>query len=171
MDKKIALVMLAALTLVGCATKGDPAPINTAGAWSTGTLKEGDPELIGIVLNEDVLPEQLYAGHLLKEGVLVFPPGATELPGYLQEQVRQFARTHLAPQEWIEQGWEYQLVVVGHTDATGTPEANKLVRLKRAEHVRKLLLEGGAPPKRVVAVAGPPGHGRYIEFFYEVLDD
>ena len=49
--------------------------------------------------------------------------------------------------------WEAaEIEVVGHTDRMGTPENNDALSLKRAEHVRQLLIERGAKPEAVRAV-------------------
>ena len=49
--------------------------------------------------------------------------------------------------------WEAaEIEVVGHTDRMGTPENNVALSLKRAEHVRQLLVGRGANPAAVRAV-------------------
>ena len=49
--------------------------------------------------------------------------------------------------------WEAaEIEVVGHTDRMGTPENNDALSLKRAEHVRQLLVERGANPAAVRAI-------------------
>lgn len=49
--------------------------------------------------------------------------------------------------------WEaVEIEVVGHTDRMGTPENNAALSLRRAEHVRQLLLGKGANPQAVRAV-------------------
>ena len=45
-----------------------------------------------------------------------------------------------------------EIEVVGHTDRMGVPENNDALSLKRAEHVRALLIERGANPAAVRAV-------------------
>lgn len=49
--------------------------------------------------------------------------------------------------------WEAaEIEVVGHTDRMGTPENNEALSLKRAEHVRQLLIGKGASAGTVLAV-------------------
>jgi outer membrane protein OmpA-like peptidoglycan-associated protein len=49
--------------------------------------------------------------------------------------------------------WEAaEIDVVGHTDRMGTPENNDALSLKRAEHVRRLLIDKGAKPEAVTAI-------------------
>ena len=45
-----------------------------------------------------------------------------------------------------------ELVVVGHTDRTGSPQANDILSLQRAQAVRELLLAQGFQPELVEAV-------------------
>jgi OOP family OmpA-OmpF porin len=49
--------------------------------------------------------------------------------------------------------WEAaEIVVVGHTDRMGTPENNEALSLKRAQHVRQLLVDKGASGPAVHAI-------------------
>ena len=49
--------------------------------------------------------------------------------------------------------WEAaEIEVVGHTDAMGTPENNDALSLRRASHVRQLLVDKGASPGTVRAI-------------------
>jgi OmpA-OmpF porin, OOP family len=49
--------------------------------------------------------------------------------------------------------WEAaEVEVVGHTDRVGSDERNQALSLRRAEHVRQLLIERGADPAAVRAV-------------------
>ncbi len=45
-----------------------------------------------------------------------------------------------------------ELVVVGHTDRTGSPQANDMLSLQRAQAVRALLVEQGFQPELIEAV-------------------
>ena len=45
-----------------------------------------------------------------------------------------------------------ELVVVGHTDRTGSPQANDVLSLQRAQAVRNLLIAQGFQPELVEAV-------------------
>ena len=45
-----------------------------------------------------------------------------------------------------------QVRVVGHADASGTPEANQALSVKRAESVKEYLVQKGADPTMLVVV-------------------
>jgi outer membrane protein OmpA-like peptidoglycan-associated protein len=50
-------------------------------------------------------------------------------------------------------GWEAsEITVVGHTDLVGSDELNDELSLKRAEHVRRMLIDKGAAAPAVTAV-------------------
>lgn len=46
-----------------------------------------------------------------------------------------------------------EVTVIGHTDRVGTDKANDALGLRRAERVRKILMQRGVPAERVVAVS------------------
>ena len=46
-----------------------------------------------------------------------------------------------------------EVTVIGHTDRVGTDKANDALGLRRAERVRKILVQRGVPAKRVIAVS------------------
>jgi len=46
-----------------------------------------------------------------------------------------------------------EVTVIGHTDRVGTDKANYALGLRRAERVRKILMQRGVPAERVVAVS------------------
>ena len=49
-------------------------------------------------------------------------------------------------------GSNRQIRVVGHADVSGTPEANQALSLKRAESVRRYLIQKGADPAMLLIV-------------------
>ena len=46
-----------------------------------------------------------------------------------------------------------EVTVIGHTDRVGTDKANDALGLKRAERVRKILMQRGVPAERVIAAS------------------
>ena len=46
-----------------------------------------------------------------------------------------------------------EVTVIGHTDRVGTDKANDALGLRRAERVRKILMQRGVPAERVIAVS------------------
>jgi OmpA-OmpF porin, OOP family len=46
----------------------------------------------------------------------------------------------------------YKATITGHTDSIGTPENNQIVSVRRAENVRKSLIDQGIAPERLTAV-------------------
>jgi len=49
-------------------------------------------------------------------------------------------------------GRDREVRVVGHADASGTPEANQQLSIKRAEAVKEYLVQKGADPSMLVVV-------------------
>lgn len=77
--------------------------------------------------------------------VLQFEPGTTQLTAESQARLPEIlAQARQRP------GGE--LVVVGHTDRTGSPQANDALSLQRAQAVRDLLVVQGFAPELVEAV-------------------
>ncbi|MDZ7921706.1 OmpA family protein [Rhodoferax sp.] len=77
--------------------------------------------------------------------VLQFEPGTATLTPESQAQLP----TILAQARALPGG---ELVVVGHTDRTGSPQANDMLSLQRAQAVRALLVEQGFQPELIEAV-------------------
>ncbi|MGC9504960.1 OmpA family protein [Baaleninema sp.] len=71
----------------------------------------------------------------------------------LSEESRQAKLVPLA--EFLLEFSQLKLTAVGHTDTTGTPEANQKLALKRAEAVKAALVELGVSPERI-EVRGSP---------------
>src|SRR4029453_17853765 len=70
-----------------------------------------------------------------------FKVGSAELPELLKKQLDVFAEVLRG-----KQGTARQIRVVGHADASGTPEANQQLSVKRAESVKEYLVSKGADP-------------------------
>lgn len=77
--------------------------------------------------------------------VLQFEPGTATLTPDSQAQLPAI----LAQARALPGG---ELVVVGHTDRTGSPQANDMLSLQRAQAVRALLVEQGFQPELIEAV-------------------
>ena len=79
-----------------------------------------------------------------------FKVGSAELPELLKKQLDVFAEVLRG-----KKGSSSQIRVVGHADASGTPEANQALSVKRAEAVKAYLVEKGA--EGIDAGGGGPG--------------
>jgi outer membrane protein OmpA-like peptidoglycan-associated protein len=77
--------------------------------------------------------------------VLQFEPGTATLTPESQAQLP----TIVAQARALPGG---ELVVVGHTDRTGSPQANDVLSLQRAQAVRTLLIGQGFQPELIEAV-------------------
>jgi OmpA-OmpF porin, OOP family len=76
-----------------------------------------------------------------------FRIGSAELPELLKKQLDVFAEVLKN-----KKGSGRQVRVIGHADASGTPEANQALSLKRAEAVKGYLVAKGADPEMLVVV-------------------
>lgn len=76
-----------------------------------------------------------------------FKIGSAELPELLKKQLDVFAEVLKG-----KKGSGRQVRVVGHADASGSPEANQVLSLKRAEAVKSYLVAKGADPEMLVVV-------------------
>jgi outer membrane protein OmpA-like peptidoglycan-associated protein len=70
-----------------------------------------------------------------------FKVGSAELPELLKKQLDVFAEVLRS-----KKGQPRQIKVTGHADASGTPEANQQLSIKRAEAVKEYLVSKGADP-------------------------
>ncbi len=70
-----------------------------------------------------------------------FKVGSAELPELLKKQLDVFAEVLRG-----KKGTARQIRVTGHADASGTPEANQQLSVKRAESVKEYLVSKGADP-------------------------
>ena len=76
-----------------------------------------------------------------------FKLGSAEIPPLLKQQLDVFAEVLRG-----KKGSGRQVRVIGHADASGAPEANLSLSLRRAESVKKYLVEKGADANMLVAV-------------------
>jgi len=76
-----------------------------------------------------------------------FKVGSAELPELLKKQLDVFAEVLRS-----KKGTNREVRVVGHADASGTPEANQQLSIKRAEAVKEYLVQKGADPSMLVVV-------------------
>jgi len=77
-----------------------------------------------------------------------FKVGSAELPELLKKQLDVFAEVLRG-----KKGTARQIRVTGHADASGTPEANQQLSVKRAEAVKEYLVHKGADPSMLL-IAG-----------------
>jgi OmpA-OmpF porin, OOP family len=137
---------------------GSPSAVIVEGAAGAQRLDQpyavADVERNGAVQRGATTAEAVQAqfGHLLalqpppsERFVLQFEPGTTQLTAESQAQLPEIlAQARQRP------GGE--LVVVGHTDRTGSPQTNDALSLQRAQAVRELLVVQGFSPELVEAV-------------------
>jgi len=76
-----------------------------------------------------------------------FRVGSAELPELLKKQLDVFADVLKS-----KKGSGRQVKVIGHADASGSPEANQALSLKRAESVKTYLVQKGADADMLVVV-------------------
>jgi len=76
-----------------------------------------------------------------------FRIGSAELPELLKKQLDVFADVLKG-----KKGSGRQVRVIGHADASGSPEANQALSLRRAEAVKGYLVQRGAEPDMLVVV-------------------
>ena len=74
-----------------------------------------------------------------------FKVGSAELPPLLKSQLDVFAEVLKT-----KKNTDRQVRVIGHADASGTPAANQVLSVKRAESVRNYLVSKGADPALLV---------------------
>jgi len=76
-----------------------------------------------------------------------FKVGSAELPELLKKQLDVFAEVLRG-----KRGTGRQVRVVGHADASGNPDVNQTLSLKRAEAVKTYLVQKGAEAEMLIAV-------------------
>ena len=76
-----------------------------------------------------------------------FKVGSADLPELLKKQLDVFADVLRG-----KKGSGGEIRVVGHADASGTPEANQQLSIKRADAVKDYLVQKGADPAMLVVV-------------------
>jgi OmpA-OmpF porin, OOP family len=76
-----------------------------------------------------------------------FRIGSAELPELLKKQLDVFADVLKG-----KKGTGRQVKVIGHADASGSPETNQALSVKRAEAVKTYLVQKGADPDMLVVI-------------------
>jgi OOP family OmpA-OmpF porin len=76
-----------------------------------------------------------------------FKVGSAELPELLKKQLDVFAEVLRS-----KKGGSREIRVVGHADASGTPEQNQQLSVRRAESVKEYLVQKGADPGMLLVV-------------------
>ena len=76
-----------------------------------------------------------------------FKVGSAELPDLLKKQLDVFADVLRS-----KRGSNQQVRVIGHADASGTPEVNDALSLRRAEAVKAYLVQKGADPDMLIVI-------------------
>jgi outer membrane protein OmpA-like peptidoglycan-associated protein len=76
-----------------------------------------------------------------------FKVGSAELPDLLKKQLDVFADVLRS-----KRGSNQQVRVIGHADASGTPEVNDALSLRRAEAVKTYLVQKGADPDMLIVI-------------------
>ena len=135
----------------------DPAAVSSAFS-SADTIPEpaADPVPVAAAAPAEAPIETRKAGRSRKDGKLVITMGFEELPFEFndtdlpipaQGRLRNIGR-YLAKNGRV---WR-SIVVSGHTDKRGSSKFNQDISLRRAETVRRLLIEGGVFASRITAV-------------------
>lgn len=78
--------------------------------------------------------------------MVYFPSGRDELAEEYQIEIKRLL-------EEMARRASPEVTVIGHTDRVGTDKANDALGLRRAERVRKILMQRGVPAERVIAVS------------------
>lgn len=116
--------------------------------YQTAAVQRGGAVQLGATSAQDV---QASHGPLLAlqlapaaRFVLQFEPGSSRLTPESQAQL-----AGIVAQAAARKGGE--IVVVGHTDRVGSPQANDALSLQRARAIRELLIERGFTPELIEA--------------------
>ncbi len=123
---------------------GDPLPVATPGPIAQEPATEVDDAI-------EVQANQHKVILTLDVNALPFAFDNAKLPAANAEKVREIGRFLAEHQE----NWK-KMVVAGHTDERGKAKYNEKLSLSRAKTVRQLLVDGGAPGKRITIV----GYGK-----------
>ncbi len=111
---------------------------------SSRSPKAGLEEEPAAALAGEIGPRLLSEGHVALDD-LTFAPGSAELAGEDPPSLAALAR-------WLRENPERTIALVGHTDATGSLEANIALSRKRALAVmRRLVHDFGIPSERIDA--------------------
>lgn len=144
----LALAVLSAFVVQSCLTEPLGAPTVPRFDAAAAESKANAAALAALA----ALPADAPAAALLAAlnlAVVNFATGSSDIPSSAQPLLDAAARALAA------QPADMRIVVNGHTDNRGLPEANLALSVQRAEAVRAALVARGVPAERLTAV----GHG------------
>lgn len=144
------LVGLAIITLLlirACVPSGaGPAPVAFDSAAATTAANERAMAALAAITAESPLDATIAALNL---PTVNFASGSADIPADAKPVLQKAAQViQLVPAT-------VRLEVAGHTDNTGTPEANMLLSRRRGQSVADFLVDAGVPRERIV----PQGYG------------
>jgi outer membrane protein OmpA-like peptidoglycan-associated protein len=90
----------------------------------------------------------------------LFDPGSAVLR---PADVERLERLAAAVSWWMRQRSGRAIAVVGHASPEGSLEANRRLRIERAEAVRVALVAGGVPEEKILVEEGPVLVGPSLE--------
>ena len=144
----LSLAMLSALLVQSCLTQPPPAPAVPPFDAAVAEQRANTAALAALgALDRDAGVDDVLA--TLNFGAINFASGSSDVPPSAQPLLAATARAVLAF------GPGVRVVVNGHTDGIGAPEANLALSIQRAEAVRGALLGLGVPAAQLEA----RGHG------------
>ncbi|QRN93352.1 OmpA family protein [Archangium violaceum] len=118
--------------------------VRPAGTWEFNSLTPGDAQ--GNSDGESREPPRPYQPgpqeRLVLRGEIHFSQGSSELPGVVPLLDQSVLRLSELPKGGT-------IIVEGHADTEGTDMSNMMMSLRRAQAVRRYLLDQGIPPMRV----------------------
>lgn len=146
-------LLVASLIVSACQDRPDPAP-DPAAPPEPRIAVEPPPEGTSIMRPEVLAEAEAGPPAPLPDPVeaqVLFGPGQTSL----SDEARAMLDALIAGKELTDGHW--RLTLTGHTDASGTAEANQRVARDRAEAVRDYLVGGGVTAGRIeIVAAGEP---------------
>lgn len=139
----IALGIMTLLLIRACIPSGVPAgPAAFDAAAATTAANERAMTALAAVTAETPLDAALKALNL---PTVNFASGSYEIPGDARPVLTKAAAViQLLPAN-------VRLEIAGHTDNTGTPEANMVLSRQRGQAIADFLVAGGVPRERIVA--------------------
>lgn len=119
-------------------------PYASVTASSDGRLEKGQSSAAEV--NRDFGVALATAPPAPASFMVYFPSGRDELAGEYKIEINRLL-------EEMTRRASPEVTVIGHTDRVGTDKANDALGLKRAERVRKILLQRGVPAERIIAAS------------------
>lgn len=122
----------------------EAAPVRPAGTWEFNSLGHGDPS--GNSDGEPQEPPRPYQPgpqeQLVLRGEIHFSRGSSDLPDVV-------ALLDQAVLRLSEQARKGTIIIEGHADTEGTDTSNRLISLRRAQAIRRYLINQGVPGSQV----------------------